>query len=188
MKMTETYFLIFSRDHTEPKTILFFPEFRVCWGLVLWHTMSAPCGTMCTRLSRLWLSQNIQTELGLIRQRVDSGILFIERISLERMLHVIFIILFQYHIRGKKILKFSLVPRASKVKCLLVLLPNNLSEIYCQINFFWIFYLPARHWMKIFACPAWNFTCLRLQDKWFFYPCTYLFHLWFVAGYLSFEF
>ena len=37
-------------------------------------------------------------------------------------------------IRGKKILKFSLVPRASKVKFLLFLLPNNLSEMYCQIN------------------------------------------------------
>ena len=36
--------------------------------------------------------------------------------------------------RGKKILEFSLVPRASKVKFLLVLLPNNLSEMYCQIN------------------------------------------------------
>ena len=34
----------------------------------------------------------------------------------------------------KKIFKFSLVPRASKVKFLLVLLPNNWSEIYCQIN------------------------------------------------------
>ena len=38
--------------------------------------------------------------------------------------------------RGKKIFKFSLVPWASKVKCLLVLLPNNLSERYCQINLF----------------------------------------------------
>ena len=31
--------------------------------------------------------------------------------------------------RGKKIVKFSHVPLASKVKFLLVLLPNNLSEI-----------------------------------------------------------
>ena len=36
--------------------------------------------------------------------------------------------------RGKKILKFSFVPRASKVNFLLVLLPNNSSKIYCQIN------------------------------------------------------
>ena len=36
--------------------------------------------------------------------------------------------------RGKKIVKFSLVPRASKVKFLLVLLPNNLFEVYFQIN------------------------------------------------------
>ena len=32
--------------------------------------------------------------------------------------------------RGKKIFKFSLVPWASKVRFLLVLLPNYLSEIY----------------------------------------------------------
>ena len=43
-------------------------------------------------------------------------------------------IVYKIHNRGKKILKFSLVPQASKVKCLLVLLPNNLSEIYCKIN------------------------------------------------------
>ena len=38
------------------------------------------------------------------------------------------------YIRDKKILKFPLVPRASKVKFLLVLLPNNSSAMYCQIN------------------------------------------------------
>ena len=58
------------------------------------------------------------------------------------------------HIRGKKILKLSLVPRASKVKFLLVLLPNNLLEIYFQINLHRIFYLTAGHWVKIYACPA----------------------------------
>ena len=46
-----------------------------------------------------------------------------------------------YIYRGKKILKFSLVPWASKVKFLLVLLPNNLSKIYCQIN------------LQFFTCP-----------------------------------
>ena len=56
--------------------------------------------------------------------------------------------------RGKKILKSSLVPRASKVKFLLVLLPNNLSEMNCQINLHLIIYLPAGHWVKIYACPA----------------------------------
>ena len=81
-------------------------------------------------------------------------------------------VIHKIHNRGKKILKFSLVPRARKVKCLLVLLPNNLSEIYCKINLHWIFHLSAEHWVKIFACPAWNFTCTGLQDKWFFYPCT----------------
>ena len=44
--------------------------------------------------------------------------------------------MYMYMYRGKKILKCSLVPRASKVKGLLVLMPNNLSEIYCQINLF----------------------------------------------------
>ena len=34
----------------------------------------------------------------------------------------------------KKPFKFPLVPRASKVKFLLVPFPNNLSEIYRQIN------------------------------------------------------
>ena len=57
-------------------------------------------------------------------------------------------------VRGKKIFKFSLVPWASKVKYLLVLLPNDLSGKYCLINLHWIFYLPSRHWVEIFACPA----------------------------------
>ena len=35
--------------------------------------------------------------------------------------------------RGKKILKFSLVPRASTSIFLLVLLLNNLSEMFCPI-------------------------------------------------------
>ena len=46
-----------------------------------------------------------------------------------------------------------------------------MSEIYCQIDLHWIFYLSPGHWVKIFACPAWNFTCPGLQNKWFFYPC-----------------
>ena len=58
------------------------------------------------------------------------------------------------YIRGKKFFKFSLVPLASKVKFLHVLLPNILFEIYCQINLHRIFYLPARHWVKIYACSA----------------------------------
>ena len=37
------------------------------------------------------------------------------------------------HCRGKKNLKFPLVPRASTSKFLLVLLPNNLSEKYCRM-------------------------------------------------------
>ena len=47
------------------------------------------------------------------------------------------IITYNYNSEVKKIFKFSLVPLASKVKFLLVLqmmLPNNLSEIYIQIN------------------------------------------------------
>ena len=26
------------------------------------------------------------------------------------------------------------------------------------------------NWMKIYACPDWNFTCPGLLDKWYFYP------------------
>ena len=51
-------------------------------------------------------------------------------------------------VRGKQIFNFSLVPRASYVKYLLVLLPKNLSDIYIALNFF----LPAEHWVKICAC------------------------------------
>ena len=40
---------------------------------------------------------------------------------------------FSYLYRGKKILKFSLVPRASTSIFLLVLLPNNLSKMFCPI-------------------------------------------------------
>ena len=43
---------------------------------------------------------------------------------------------------GKKILEFSLVPRARQVKFLLVLLSINLSEIYCQLTC-----------TEFFACP-----------------------------------
>ena len=44
----------------------------------------------------------------------------------------------------------------------------------CQgkIDYQWIFYLSTRHWIKIYACPAWNSTCPGHQDKWFFYPWT----------------
>ena len=42
----------------------------------------------------------------------------------------------------------------------------------CQgkIDYQWIFYLSTGHWVKIYACPAWNSTCPVHQDKWFFYP------------------
>ena len=66
----------------------------------------------------------------------------------------IYVYEFTYIYRAKKILKFSLVPRASKVKFLLVLLQNTLSEIYCQINLHLNFCLPVGHWVKIFTCPA----------------------------------
>ena len=33
-----------------------------------------------------------------------------------------------------------------------------------KINLHWIFYLPAGHWVKIYACPTWNLTCLMLAD------------------------
>ena len=38
-----------------------------------------------------------------------------------------------YNDRGKTILKFSFVPRASTAKFFLVLTPYNLSEIHCQM-------------------------------------------------------
>ena len=76
----------------------------------------------------------------------------------------------KYNDRGKNFLKCSLVLRTSTPKFLLVLLPNNAghSRKYNVILHF--FYLSVGHWMKIYACPDWYFTCPRLQDKWFFYP------------------
>ena len=48
----------------------------------------------------------------------------------------------------------------------------------CQgkIDYQWIFHLSAGHWVKIYACPAWNSTCPGHQDKWFIYPWKY--RLW----------
>ena len=42
----------------------------------------------------------------------------------------------------------------------------------CQgkIDYQWIFYLSTGHWVKKYACPAWNSTCPGHQDKWFFTP------------------
>ena len=58
-----------------------------------------------------------------------------------------------YIIRGKKILKFSLVLRTSTPKYLLVLLQNRASHSRKNNLTLYLFYLPFGHWMKIFACP-----------------------------------
>ena len=58
--------------------------------------------------------------------------------------------------------------------------------MYCQINLHWNLYLPAGHLVKLFACPAWNLTCPGLQDKWFFYPCIYIYT--YMHTYISYMF
>ena len=68
-----------------------------------------------------------------------------------------------YNSAGVK--KFPLVPRASKVKFLLVLLPNNLSEIYCQKYF--------HRTLGENIC----LSCLKFNLTWapgqmIFYPCS----------------
>ena len=60
----------------------------------------------------------------------DIGSLGIQPLTLHNQFLTTFFSAIRYVIsqsRGKKILKFSLVPRASTSKFLLVLLPNNLS-------------------------------------------------------------
>ena len=43
-------------------------------------------------------------------------------------------------------------------------------DIKWNITLHCIFYLPIGHWMKIYDCPDWNFTCPRLPDTGFFLP------------------
>ena len=79
------------------------------------------------------------------------------------------------YIRGKNFLKCSLVLRTSTPKFLLVLMPNNAGHSRKYNLALHFFYLSVRHWMKIYACPDWNFTCPGHQEKWFFYPCIYVY-------------
>ena len=44
-----------------------------------------------------------------------------------------------------------------------------------KLNLHWISYLPPEHWLKIYACPAYNSTCPGHQDKWFLYPCRHIY-------------
>ena len=67
------------------------------------------------------------------------------------------------------ILKCSLVIRTSTPKFLLALLPNKAGHSRKYNLALYFIDLPVRHWMKIYACPDWNFTCLGLPDKWCFY-------------------
>ena len=58
------------------------------------------------------------------------------------------------HGRGKKILYCLLVLQTSTPKFLLVLLPNNAGHSRKYNLALYFFYLPIRHWKKIYACPV----------------------------------
>ena len=76
--------------------------------------------------------------------------------------------------RGKKILIFSLVPRASEVKGLLVLLPNNLSEMLSNklvLNF-----LLARRTLGENIClSCLKFYLSRAPGQVIFSPLSYMY-------------